>query len=170
MRVSFDSTLDEVVDLVVRSQHGSGTYRILNWSAAGLAGLVVMVATVGRATASGPVRAAVAVLAGIVAGLMYHEMSSRINRGFVRRRVRRRFRSLSTLHSDVEIQDAGVLFEEASLNVLIKWSEIARAKITGEGIELWGGEGLLAIVRSRAFADADHQQSFADEVNRRARG
>ena len=155
---------------MVRSQHGSSTYRIVHWSAAGLAGLVVMVVTVGRVTASGPVRAAVAVLAGIVAGLVYHELSSRINRWFLHRRVRRQFRSLSTLHSDVEIQDTGVLFEEAYLNVLIKWSEIVRARITGQRMELWGGEGLLAIVRSRALGDADHQQSFANEVNRRAGG
>jgi hypothetical protein len=168
MRASFDSTVAEIVDLAMRAQRRSPTYRKLHWATAAAVAVVVGIAVFRASSTSVPLAVALSAVAAAIGIVVYHVATVAVNRWYAKQSIRRHLGGAQSLHSDVELQDSGVLFQEMSMDLLIKWPQIDRAIITDAGIEIWHEESLLGLVRSRGFATEAEQHEFAREINRRA--
>src|SRR5215211_986025 len=101
-RVSFDSTLDEVVDLAMRAQRGSPTYRKLHWSTAAATAAVVGVAVFRASPGSVALRTALSIVAAGIGVVGYHLATLALNRWYAKQSIRRRLDGAKALHSDVE--------------------------------------------------------------------
>lgn len=169
MNVSFDTSPEELTELVLRSR--SSGYWWFHWVvvgvAAGLLPVLVVLPRLGRSPAGYLATLAVSASAMVV----LHFGTGAINRWHVGKGVRRWAGRYERLQVDVALEADGITFDQPGMAVLIRWSEIARTTIAPEGVELWSPEGrLVGLVRRRGFDSEQAMAAFVEKMTRRASG
>jgi hypothetical protein len=175
IRVEFDSTLDELVDVNIRlAEHTVAFRRQRIWSQVFMGGAlaVAMIVTVFlRAPlrlVTGVAVVGAAVAFGVLLGFLYGHFYD----GYVRRHYRRMLKEMSrgaeTIRCEFELRPDVLWCKTTAAEMSFSRSRLTRINDTEDSVELWFDPG-LAVVRNRAFLRPDDRREFIDAVTKLSR-
>ena len=174
MRIEFDATLDEVVDVNVKLAENTTAFRRQRLSSQVMTGGTVVVALVAMVIAqqapldpwSLAIVGGVALVVGPVIGYLYGFFHD----GYVRRHSRRMVLEMQggaeSVHCEFEIRPDVLWFKSIYGEMSFPWSRLKRVHDEGSSIELWFDPG-LAVVRNRAFSRDEDRRDFIEAVTKR---
>jgi hypothetical protein len=166
MRVQFDTTLEELVDVQMRLAGQTKAFRrsrlrsqILVGAATGVAVLMGPLSKDDVATTAIAIMGVVAPVVAVASGYGY----GRYHTWYIRRNYWKMLREM--LHDaqripvEMELRPEGLSCRSPTGDISLPWSRLKRVN-DGEGeVELWFDPG-LAVVRDRAFASPEERRRF----------
>jgi hypothetical protein len=166
MTVEFEATLDEWVDVHVRTFRRSGTVRRWRWqetvcsaALAGVAAYLVSPDPLGSRL--------VGAAAGVTIALVLAPVLQRWN---FRRRLRGYGRELlagrDTFKVRVRVGPDGVWSESLGADALVRWEHVAEVEGVDQRVDIWVRPSGLITVRQRAFKSAADKDRFVAMVER----
>jgi hypothetical protein len=160
MRVRFDFTLDDMVDVTERATARSGVIRSLRSQS------TVVMCCIAAAIAFLTVPAdigwrlfAAAAAIGITATLYPASMAS-TRRSRLRQFMRERFGGEGPYTCEVEISPAGLQVSQAGARSIREWATVVSIEDVTAGIEFVSRPGGTLVVRNRAFASPAQRAEF----------
>jgi hypothetical protein len=176
IRVEFDSTLEEVVDVHILLATNTETYRRQRQNSQILVGgclaaLLLVISLRSVVDPSGLLMAAI--LAGcagfaIVTGLLYGRWYDSYVRRHHRDMVRELLRNANQVHCMAEVREDALWTKVDDTEITFNWRRLKRLNETAGSIELWFDPG-IAVIRDRAFASPVDRQRFMDAIRDRVR-
>lgn len=162
MKVQFQFTLDDMVDLAQRAVGRSRVAAALRRER--LVGAALGAGALGYAIASGatPSHLAAALAAGIAAAVLYPALSRTLRRQRLRQLYRERLGGAGPFSCEVEIAPSGITTTQMGASIKRDWSAISAVEDRGDSIEfVTRGAGTL-VVRNRAFESQEAWRAFLD--------
>jgi hypothetical protein len=164
-RVSFDATLDELVDVVLRYQNATKVAQSWRRTAMFSSGAVIGVLFL---LVSSPVwrqgrgvfilfvvGLLLAVLVGFLAGRAHdHSQMRRVRQYLVEQ-----LRGARTVRCEIELRPSGVWIQQDNVEMLFKWGDVVAIEDGAAGVELFLKNSLV-IARGRAFSTASERDIF----------
>ena len=160
MKVQFDFTIDDMVDVSERATGRSALVRSWRWRstfvACGLTALMVYLVTSG----SEGLRLFTACIAIGLGLSIFPSSMERARKSRLRRFLRERLGGDGPFRCEVELKPDGVAVSQAGTQSLRQWSAIAAIEETADAIEIIPrGAGTL-VVRNRAFGSPAERAEF----------
>jgi hypothetical protein len=160
MRVQFEYTSDDLVDVQLRALRNSAAARAWRWHDLAftslLSGVLLFAIIPGEIT----VRLSVGVIGLILAGLLY----PKVNESIVKRRLRKLFQenvgSDKVLICEVELSESGVHTKQNGMEIIYTWENVEEVRETEDSVDIRAEKGGLVVVRKRAFSGSAEQQQF----------
>jgi hypothetical protein len=174
-RLEFDATIEEAVDVTMRSMHASTANRVVLRRGASIAGTVaasaVIVIPLLAARHVSPKSAWLVVVLGIAAGAALFLSWPAMVRSSMKKRLRRVYSELTggrdTFRCEIELRPDGFWTRQHDVETLTPWSKLVVVAEIEDGIELRFATTLV-VARNRAFATPADRRAFLDEVRGRA--
>lgn len=173
MRIQFEATIDDLVDLYERTSARSKVARSwvrqgVVWSAllsAFLWGLMVLVVAycIWKIPELAVGLASVAALMGAVTTCLFYR--ERIRQRYYAY-FREQFGNRDSFLFEAELSEAGIWTRQLGVQRMVEWSNVEEMTLREDAIEFYMYGGYAVVVRSRAFASTDEQQRFIDEARR----
>jgi hypothetical protein len=168
MRVSFEATLDDFVDVNVRSMKRTGLWNNLRVNMAivsGILGALIIFGPSSFTSLSIESRLTFAAIAGVVfASLSWLLLPRTLERRF-RDYFRSSFGTSRTRVIQVELDAQGISFTQLGKRSLHEWSAIQAIQTGSDRIDMLFSNKGLATVRARAFESPTQQKEFVDLAN-----
>ena len=168
IRVAFDSTLDELVDVNIRlAEHTTAFRRQRAWSQVFVGGsfAAAMVATVLLRTDPPLATVAIVVALAIAAGALFGYLYGYFHNWYIRRNSRRMVKEMLSgaeqLRCEFELRPDVLWCKTTVGEMSFPWSRLTRINDTESSVELWFDPG-LAVVRNRAFLRAEDRRDFVE--------
>lgn len=160
IKVAFDYTLDELVEVTLRSQRKTKTYQRGVQRAILLAGVATFVLVYLLIRDEFWVRIAI----GVVGALVSMGLNLWLVRKVGARRLKKYYRELIPdqwpIHLEIELNENGVVASERDSTTELQWSRIAKVEEANRAVEFTTREGKLFVLRARAFQSEEEKQQF----------
>jgi|GEM_PF-3167818 len=160
MIVRFDATIDDVVDVSMRSWANSKTMRLWRWQGAATTGLMFAVPAyvlLSRTTGARLVITCAAALAGVA----YYSFTYRESlRKRTRKLCREQLGTDAPFTVTVELLDQGISFSQMGARIVHDWACIDRVEESGDALYFFSKESMCSAVRKRAFESAAMKDEF----------
>ncbi len=166
MRVQFEYTIDDMVDVQLRVLKRSRAARSWQWRDLGMTSLLtgaVLFAVIPKGFAGRAIMGGIGLLLG---ALLYPIMNERTVRRRLRKFCQEKAGSSKTLFCEVEVRDSGVHTRSNGTQIIYPWDKVTEIEETDESVDLYTEVGGLLVVRKRAFASPEEQQKFVELANR----
>jgi hypothetical protein len=169
MRLEFDMTVDDAVDLNLRGLRRSKTFRSIRaraiWTPALISGPAVL-ATWILSSGSPPNSTVMWAIGGIVA-VVFSVVAYFLGRWFydwtVSRRIRRivleQFGKADSVRCEIELRPAELWTRQDGTEITLPWADLEDVVDTNDGIELRFRNGLV-LARTRVFASPGQRAAF----------
>ena len=163
MQVEFDATIDDFVDVAMRSVEGSKALRAWRWEGALTSATLIGVCTY-VIVRGAPVSK---LAAGVVTFVVVTVVNLASFKSSHRRRTRRLAKELirtegAPVRIKVEITKSGITFDQRKTQQIHDWSTIERYDETDDAIYFWTRDHSALAVRKRAFESRDSQDRFIE--------
>ena len=162
MQVQFDATLDDYVDVLMRSIAVSKAARNWRWKGSIIFGLLVGFSVFLILTGSNVRKLGAGVLAFLlvtVANLAYYKSSYRKR---VRKLLKEQMGTEGPFRIQVELTESGISFEQQKMRQIHDWSTLERYEETDDAIYFWKRDRSVMAVRKRAFESRANQDEFLE--------
>jgi hypothetical protein len=162
MQVQFDATIDDYVDVVLRSVAGSKAVKAWRWQGSIVAGLLVGLSVFLILTGSivrKLVAGGLAFLLVTVANLAYYKSSYRKR---ARKLIREQLGTEGPFRIRVELTESGITFEQQETRLIQEWSTFERYEETDDAIYFLKRDRSVMAVRKRAFESKASQDQFLE--------
>jgi hypothetical protein len=172
MRIKYEATLEELVDVTLRSLARSRVAR--SWfrfdvvAPALVFGLVVGAALfdVTPNIESRTSRLTLAVVVGVLGALLCLLLLTSIRRNRLRRYFREMLDGDGPYPFAVELSPEGMQMARPGSRTLFEWSQVSAVEETEEGIGVVLRQVGLQLIPARAFASEEDMRAFASEMRR----
>jgi hypothetical protein len=172
-QVSFDATIDEVVEVWLRHYASSAEFRrsrrnSMIWNGATLAILFVVVASplwrMGFGTIVVPAVALVlGALIGFLSGFAYDHSIKRSGR----RQVVEQLHGMQTLRCEVELRASGLWVRQDKVEYLYGWADVTTVEDKNISVDIIT-RNTIVVVRNRAFPGPADREAFIAHARRLA--
>ena len=171
LRVEFDATIDECVDVQLRLVSRTKEFRRQRWRSSwafGASGAAVLtvIATI-EAGHFSPTIAFVSIGAAVILGVIFGWLFGGYYDSYVRRHSRKMldemFRGAERIRCETELRPQGLWSRSHDTEISFAWQRLREIVDAEHGIELWFDPG-LAIIRSRAFDTPERRHEFLQRV------
>lgn len=160
MRVQFDATLDDFVDVMSRCLARSGKLRSwrLDWLSTQC--FIVWLAIYALLPGSTGKRTLIAVIGAAIGVCIFpfFNRSSQIRR--LREMTREQIGSDGPVPILVELSEQGISTKQLKTQIFHEWSRVAAIEETDDSIDFFMHDGSATIVRKRAFTSAEEKDEF----------
>jgi hypothetical protein len=160
MQVQFDATIDDVVDVTMRSLAGSKTVRRWRWQGSAILGLLVGVSVYLIQTGSSVRKLVAGVLVFLlitIANLAGYKSSHRKR---VRKLLKEQMGGEGPFRVRVELSESGITFDQQQTQQRHDWSSIERYEETDDAIYFVRSDRGVMAVRKRAFESQASKEEF----------
>ena len=172
-KISFDATLDELVEVVLRYQNA--TKAAQSWrrtamlSSGAVIGVLFLFASspLWRDGEDGFVLFAIALALAALVGFLAGRAHDHSQKRRVRQYLAERLRGAEKLRCDIELRTSGVWIRQDNVEMLFKWSDVIAIEDQPTGVEMFFRSSLV-IARSRAFSAASDRVAFVSHARRLA--
>jgi hypothetical protein len=161
MKVTFEATLDDFVDVMVRSNPRTQEWYarlILSVIANAVLGVIVSQYLWNNWTLSS------------IMGLVLATYIPAANYNIVERRARNLYRNTYRIHGpvqvDVEVTERGLSIKQFGMTTIYDWNTVRLQEETDDAIYFRAAFGNLCAVRKRAFASEAEKNEFIELANR----
>lgn len=162
MRVQFEYTIDDVVDVQLRALKRSAAARAWRWREQAVTGLISGVLLFAIVPGETTVRLIVGAV-GLILGVLFYPV---VNENTVKRRLRKLLQenagSDRVLICEVELRESGVHTRQNSMEIIYRWENIKAVQETKDSVDIFADEGGLVVVRKRAFNGPADQEHFVE--------
>ena len=168
MRIHFEATPDDFVDVNVRSMKRTGLWnrlRVNTAVASGILGAVIVLGPFSFTSLSIESRLTFAAIAGVVFATLAWLLATRTVERRLRDYFQKSFGTSRTRVIQVELDAQGISFTQLGNRSLHEWSAIQAIQTVGDRIDLLFSNKMLATVRARAFESPMQQKEFVDLAN-----
>ena len=162
MRVQFEFTIDDVVDVQIRALRRSRAARAWRrWDLVTTSLLtgVLLFALIPTET----IGKIITGLFGLVLGALLYPA---INESTVKRRLRKLCEenagSEQVFICEVELNESGVHTRQNSMEIIYAWDNVKEIQETKDSVDIYAEKGGSVVVRKRAFREPEEQQQFID--------
>lgn len=169
MKVRFEATFEELVDVNMRAWRASAAARSLRRR--DIAVFLLMMAAgamVASLLAGAPMVGAI--ITALIAAAVLAPIYPRIYDWSLRRRLTRIVRESAgpgdSWPVDVELDDRGIHVSTRDGASLMPWTTVRAINDLPEGIEVRTGESGILMIRSRAFDSSDTRTAFIEETRK----
>lgn len=162
MTVEFDATIDDFVDVTLRSLAGSTVLRTWNWQAALTTAVLAGLMAYSLVSASAAVRLAIATGCAVLAAVL-HLWTSR--ESFSRRVHKLAQEQLGTdgpIRITAELSETGVRMSQLGTHTLFEWSTIERIEESDDAVYFLKRDRSCFAVRKRGFDSAESKDLFIE--------
>jgi hypothetical protein len=173
MRVEFDATIKDVVDVAMKSMTASRPTSVQGWieyifnsAIAAAFSAMFMYFLCALSNELLQVRLILCTIAGVASALAWPYFFRSATKESLRRRYREMLGSKAPFRVVVEISAKGVLFTQLSAQHLYEWDAIEEIAESPEGIFFRTRFHGIAAVRNRAFATAEMKTEFVEQARR----
>lgn len=163
-KVRFEFTVDDLIDVGERVLSRSKVVKDMRRGGALVAALAAAAVAYGAVPVDLPGRIVVAAVAGIIAAVLYPRLRESLVRGRLRSFWREKLKGDGPFTCEVELTPEGVTTRQISTTISMPWSEIASVAEVPEGVEIWGRNAQLIVVRERAFSSPEAKRRFAEAI------
>ena len=162
MRVQFEFTLDDVVDVQLRILKRSPAARAWRWRdlvvTALLSGVLLFAIIPGETTSR-----LIVGLIGLMLGALFYPI---VNENTVKRRLRKLVQENAgpekVFICEVELSESGVHTRQNGMEIIYRWENVKEVQETKDSVDIYGEKGGLVVVRKRAFNGSAEQQHFIE--------
>jgi hypothetical protein len=175
MRLEFDMTVADAVDLTHRALARSKTARSIRsrsiWISALISGPIVLVTWIvssGSAPSSPGMWAVglgVALVVSVLAYFLARWLYDRIVSGRIRRIVLEQFAKVDSVRCIIELRPTDLWTRQDGTEISLPWRDMEEVVDTGDAIELRFRSGLV-VARTRVFSSPDQRAEFLTSVRR----
>jgi YcxB-like protein len=162
MRVQFDATLDDYVDVATRCLARSKQIRKWRWDGLLTSGLMAWLAI--YALFPGPF--AKKMLAGFIGAIVAACVYPFTYRSTISRRLRKLCREQigtdGPVRVQVELTDKGICTKQQNTQIIHEWANVAVIQETDDSIDFFMRDGAATVVRKRAFESEETKREFMD--------
>ena len=160
MKVAFDFTLDDMVDVAERAANRSATVQGMRSQARYVSSIVAAVFVYLILPGSQAFRLVCAGAAAFVCAWMYPRDHRKLHRKKLRQHFVEQFGGEGPFRCEVELAPEGLIVTQAGARTVRQWSSITAVNDTTDSIEfLARGSGSL-VVRNRAFKSQEEHHEF----------
>lgn len=160
MKVSFQLTLDEMVDVTERTTARSRVARGLRWRAnlaGSAASAIIAFVLLGGSV---PQRMFWAAVIAVLGGLLCMPIESTMRRSHLRKYLREQLGGKGPFTCEVELTPGGLVVAQTGTRGTRDWSSVSKIEDTPDGIEFIARGGRTFVVRNRAFASPESRGEF----------
>jgi hypothetical protein len=162
MRVQFEYTIDDVVDVQLRALKRSRAARAWRWrdqiATSLLSGVLLFAIIPGETT----IRLIVGLI-GLILGALLFPI---VNENTVKRRLRKLFQENAgpdkVFICEVELSESGVHTRQNGMEMIYGWENVKEVQETRDSVDIHAEKGGLVVVRKRAFNGSTEQQHFIE--------
>lgn len=176
MRVEFDVTLDDAVDVSLRTLARSKAARSWRWMdyAGGmlLSGLLVVLGGIAvlylldlLGTVSREILIGASLFGAIIAAALYPSSHRKNVKHRLLRYYREQLGDREAFHAAVELSPGGILVQQENMQLTFQWSEVEGVEETANAIYLLMQKRRVIAIRMRAFESARELDQFLDEID-----
>jgi hypothetical protein len=165
MRVRFEYTIADLVDVQMRVLKRSRTARAWRWQDLIITSLVsgVLLFAIIPEGITGKL---IVGTIGLVTGALFYVP---LNDAIVRRRLRKFFAEQvgadKPLFCEVELKESGVHTSSNGTQLIFAWENVNEIKETQDSVDIQSERGGLVVVRKRAFSSTEEQFQFVGLAN-----
>jgi len=173
MIVRFDATIDDVVDVSMRSWANSKTIRLWRWQGAAVTGVIFAVPAYFLFGETAGARLVIAGAAALIGVAFYFLTYRDTFRKRTRKLCREQIGTDAPFSVTVELLDEGVSFTQMGARVIYEWSRIDRVEESADALYFFSRENACSAVRKRGFESVAMKDEFlklAETNIQRSRG
>jgi hypothetical protein len=169
-RASFEFTVDDLVDVWQRVLARSNVVRDLQRGGTILTALAVAAIAFVAVRLPMPGRILCALGSAVIVELVYPGLRRSLVRSRLRAFWREKLKGDGPFTCEVELMPDGVTTRQLSTTISIPWSQVASVTEVPDGVEIWGRNNELIVVRERAFASPEARRRFVEAIRSRVQG
>jgi YcxB-like protein len=162
MRVQFDATLDDFVDVTTRCLARSKQIRKWRWNGLLTSVLIVWLAVPYLLPGSTPKK----LLAGFFGAIITVCIHAFTYRSTVNRRLRKLCREqIGTdrpVTVQIELTEKGIWTKQQNTQIIHEWANVETVQETEDSIDFFMRDGAATVVRNRAFNSEEAKREFMD--------
>jgi len=166
-RASFEFTVDDLVDVGERVLARSKVMRDMRRGGTIVAALAVAAIAFVTVRLPMPGRILCALGSAVIVGVVYPSLRRSLVRGRLRAFWREKLKGDGPFTCEVESTPDGVTTRQLSTTISLPWSQLAGVTEVPDGVEIWGRNNELIVVRERAFGSPEAKRRFADAIRSR---
>lgn len=159
MKIAFDFTLDDMVDVAERAADRSNTVQGMRVQARYVSSIIAAVLVYLIIPGDEVWRLVAAGIAAAICAWMYPGDYKKMHRKKLRQHFVEQFGGQGPFRCEVELTPDGLAVTQAGALIVRKWSTISAVLDTGDSIEFVAGPSGTLVVRNRAFkSQAEHAE------------
>ena len=162
MRVQFDYTIDDLVDVQMRLLKRSRAVQAWRWRDLVLTSLLTGVLLFALI----PQEIIVRIIVGIIGLLLGAVLYPVVNEMTVKRRLRKwteeNVGSARTFTCEVELDESGLHTQSNDAQIIFDWRNVEEIKETEDSVDIYFAKGGLMVTRNRAFTSTEERQRFIE--------
>lgn len=162
MRVQFEYTVDDLVDVQLRALKRSAAARAWHWRDLVITSLlsgVLLFAIIPGETIGRLIVGAI----GLILGALLYPI---VNESTVKRRLRKLFQENAApdkiFTCEVELCESGVHTRQNGVEIIYRWENVKEVQETKDSVDIHADRGGLVVVRKRAFKGSAEQKHFIE--------
>jgi hypothetical protein len=164
MIVRFDATIDDVVDVAVRSWANSKTMRLWRWQGAAVTGLMLGLPAYFLVPATVRTRLIIGAAVTLL-GAAYHLVTYEENfRKRTRKLWKEKFGSDAPFTVTVELLDEGLSFSQTGSRNVLEWARVDRVEETIDALYFFSRDNVCSAVRKRGFETVAMKDEFLNRA------
>jgi hypothetical protein len=160
MIVEFDATIDDFVDVTIRSLARSKTVRTWHWQTAITIAFIAAFPAYFLFSGTSAVRLAIACGFAVVAVVLYFWTSGAAFNRRVYKLCREQISTDDLVRIKVEINDKGISFSQMDSHTLYEWSSMLDLEEVENAIYFYRRDGSCMAVRKHGFENNESQNQF----------
>jgi YcxB-like protein len=169
MRVQFDASLDDLVDVTLRGLSRSRSfspYRSADNLGGGIFGGLFAGVGVYWVAHDKPqeIRLAIAGIASVAALILFPILRLWLIRRRIRRYCREKLGSDLPFAVQVELSPKGIDTKQKTGQVIYEWKQVESIRETPDSIDIYARHGGIVMVKKRAFSSTEEMQRFVEEA------
>jgi hypothetical protein len=176
MIVRYDATIDDLVDVGMRSWANSKTVRLWRWQAAAGTGLMAAMPAyilLGVISVSAGARLVIALVTGLIGAALYLWSHEENFRKRTRKICREQIGTDAPFAVTVELLESGISFSQLGTRITYEWPRIERVEETEDALYFVSRNNTRSAVRKRGFESVAMKDEFltlAETYMQRSRG
>lgn len=164
MIIQFEATIEDCVDVTIRSLKRLETLRTWHWQGVGSMALIGGVPAFALASGSMAIRLAISVAAALVAIALYLWTSPYTFKERIEKLCREQFGTGEPGRIQVEINDSGIAIRQVGTETIYDWATIETFEETEAAIYFYTWDKGCFAVRKRGFASVESMNEFIEFV------
>jgi hypothetical protein len=162
MIVQFDATIEDFVDVTIRSLKRSETLRTWHWQGVASMALIGAVSAIALTSGSIAIRSAIAAAAGLAAVALYLWTSPETFKERLGKLCREQLGTDGPVRILAELGDSGVAMSQAGTKTIYDWAIIEGIEETDDAVYFYRSDKGCFAVRKRGFDSEESKNKFVE--------
>ena len=166
MRVQFEFTIDDVVDVQLRVLRHSRAARSWRWRDQLLTSLLTGTMLFAIVPEEITVRIIVGAIGLVLGAVLYPTLNERTVKRRLRKLCEENAGSDRVFLCQIELEESAIHTKQNGMEIIYPWVTVKEIRETNDSVDIYTQKGGCVVVRKRAFTRPGEQQQFIELANR----